>query len=425
MWRKIGVFIVFTGLVSAQTESFDIYIPTGKGGSCSTRISSLLQQAYNHYPSITASEKLLLSAKAQIEGAKWNYFPTPSIDYSQGHAGRRGETYRIDQPLWTGGKIDALNDLAYARGDEAQYTLQESGYALSQQVLGVVELMIRSDGEIKAFERGKEDLISLSKMLERRVNAGVSSESDSDLLQSRISQIGSDLMTAQQRYKMAKRQLQLFTGRTASCLKFKNDSYLKVKSSLDSMFSRMLQTHPSLKKKTAQVSIAKAEKKSADAAIMPNISLRAEHQRGSLYQDFPEKDDTLAYVAVSFNPGAGLSSLSNIESAKYKMMQTQDDYRTKEQELNNELIRYYTDYSTALSNLGSIKRTIISSQKVLDSYTRLFLAGKRQWLDLVNMSREVTMNYVSLASLRAMMIVSSYRLALQTGRIHLEKSGRR
>ena len=416
--------LVFGTSVYVYAADIDIYKSAGENKSCKRQISSLLQQAYNHYPSITASEQMLLGAQAQIEGAKWNYFPTPSIDFSQGHAGRRGETYRIDQPLWTGGKLDALNDLAYARGDEAQYTLKESGYALSQQVLGVVELMIKSDGEIKAFERGKKDLESLSKMLERRVEAGVSSETDSDLVQSRIFQIESDLMTAQQRYKMAKRQLQLLTGRTTSCLKFKNDSYLKVKNSLDSMLSRMLQTHPSLKKKTAQVAIAKAEKKSADAVVMPNISLRAEHQRGSLYQDFPEKDDTLAYVAVSFNPGAGLSSLSNIESAKYKMMQAQDEYRTKEQQLNDELIRYYTDYKTAVNNLESIKRTIRSSQKVLDSYTRLFLAGKRQWLDLVNMSREVTMNYVSLASLRAMMIVSSYRLALQTGRIRLDKKGR-
>ncbi len=416
--------VFFICIVGVQAETFDIYIPTGKNSTCTTRVSTLLQKAYNHYPSITASEKMLLSAKAQIEGAKWNYFPTPSIDFSQGQAGRRGETYRIDQPLWTGGKLDALNDLAYARGDEAQYTLKESGYALSQKVLDIIEVMIRSDGEIKAFERGKEDLLSLSEMLGRRVKAGVSSEADSDLVRSRIFQIESDLMTAQQRYKMAERQLKLLTGRVTGCLKFKKDVYLKVKKSLDSMRLQMLQTHPSLKKKTAQISIAKAEKKSADAAIMPNISLRAEHQRGSLYQDFPEQDDTLAYVAVSFNPGAGLSSLSNMESAKYKMMQAQDDYSTKEQELNDELIRYYTDYSTALHNLDSVKQTILSSQKVLDSYTRLFLAGKRQWLDLVNMSREVTMNYVTLASLRAMMIVSSYRLALQTGRIHLEKRGR-
>lgn len=31
-----------------------------------------------------------------------------------------------------------------------------------------------------------------------------------------------------------------------------------------------------------------------------------------------------------------------------------------------------------------VERSIISAQDVLDSYTRLFLASKRQWIDLVN-----------------------------------------
>jgi len=410
--------------VYIQASNMDIYNPVGEKRSCNTKISSLLQQAYNHYPSISSSEKLILAAQAEIEGAKWNYFPTPSIDFSQGSAGRTGQTYRIDQPLWTGGKLDALNDLAYARGNEAQYALQESAYTLSKQVLRVVNVMIRADGEIKAFERGKKDLQSLSKMLERRVEAGVSSETDSDLVESRIFQIDSDILTSKQRFKMAERQLQLLTGRSVSCLKLKNDSNLKTQKSLDSMFTNMIQTHPSLKKKTAQIAKAKAQRKAADAEIMPNLSLRAEHQRGSLYQDYQDTSNTIVYVAVSFNPGAGLSSLSNMESAKYKMMKAQDDYRTTEQELNDELIRYYTDYKTAQRNLDTIKQTIVSSRKVLDSYERLFLAGKRQWLDLVNMSREVTMNYVSLASLRAMMIVSSYNLQLQTGHIYLNKKMR-
>ena len=67
---------------------------------------------------------------------------------------------------------------------------------------------------------------------------------------------------------------------------------------------------------------------------------------------------------------------------------------------------------------------IESSEKVLDSYKRLFIAGKRQWLDLVNASREVTQNYISLATLRAMLISSSYRLAVQAGKIDFENSGR-
>jgi adhesin transport system outer membrane protein len=186
----------------------------------------------------------------------------------------------------------------------------------------------------------------------------------------------------------------------------------------------MLQSHPTLKKKQAQIDIAGAEKHSADAAVMPNVSLRAEHLRGSLYENDPVNNDTLVYVAVSFNPGAGLSSLSNIESAKYKVLQAQDELLVAEQELRNGLVADYTDYLSASMRIESMQRTIASSRKVLESYKRLFLAGKRQWLDLVNASREVTLNLVQMAALRAQLITASYRLALQAGELKFLNKGR-
>jgi adhesin transport system outer membrane protein len=417
------LLIVATSYI--QAAFIDIYKPVGDEKQCKRTIFSILDRAYHHYPSITASEKLLLSAKAQIESAKWNYFPTPSIDFSQGSAGRRGETYRIDQPLWTGGKLDALSELAYARGDEAKYTLGESSYDLATKVLSVLEAFIQADGEVKAFKKGKKDLEDLAGMLNRRVKAGVSSESDEELIRSRIYQIEGDLMTAERHYEMAKSQLELLTGQKFRCgVSFKHDPHLKEKPSFERLETKMLRTHPTLKKAAAQVAIAKAERKNADAVVMPNISLRAEHQRGSLYTNDPVNNETIAYVAVSFNPGAGLSAMSDMESAKYKMMQALDEQRTREQELKDILVRDYADYSAALQRVESVQHMIISSEKVLESYKRLFLAGKRQWLDLVNSSREVTMNYVTLASLRATLIISAYKLSLEAGELHFENKGR-
>lgn len=156
---------------------------------------------------------------------------------------------------------------------------------------------------------------------------------------------------------------------------------------------------------------------------MPNISLRAEHQRGTIY-DTEVQDDTAMYVAVSFSPGAGLSAMSNIESAKYKVLQAQDELKVKEQELKESLVVDYADFIAAAARAESIHQTIEASQRVLESYTRLFIAGKRQWLDLVNTSREVTQNKIALATLKAVWVTSAYRLALQTGKIEFENEGK-
>ena len=417
--RKIGMIIIAATAI-AHAAFLDIYTPVGKVTSCKRKIPTLIREAYVHYPSISASEKALLGAHAQVKAAKWNYFPSLSVDLSQGRSGHRGETYRIDQPLWTGGKIDAKRDLAYAQEEEARSLFGESAYDLAAQVLDVLKVLIQSDGDIRAFERGKKDLLELAQMLKRRVAAGVSSESDQALLQSRIYQIESDLITAKQRYEMARAQLELLTGKKVQCgISFRNDKYLRKKLGYKALEQGMLETHPSLKKKRAQIKIAEAQKKDADAQIMPNISLRGEYQRGSLSGE-DNGDETNVYLAVSFSPGAGLSSMANMEGARYKVLQAADEMLLQQQKLKDILVRDYSEYLTARSRVKVVKRTIESSRKVLESYKRLFLAGKRQWLDVVNAAREVTMNYVSLSSLRAAYIIAAYRLALDAGKIKID-----
>lgn len=416
------LFVVLLTFSYGKAYGLDVYSPVGKDHSCTTEVRSLLEAAYRNYPSIKASKNLILGANALVESAKWNYFPTPSVDISQ-RAGRNGSTFRLDQPLWTGGGIDAMNDMALSRQNEAQYTLGESGYALAEKFLNVLQNYVQADGEIRAFKAGKKQLESLSEMLDKRMEAGVSSEADGKLLDSRISQIEADLIMAEARYEMSKSQLELLIGKPLKCaVRFKEDKLLKQTMSLRQMKESLLETHPTLKKLKAQIDIAYAEKKSTDSVIMPNISLRAEHQRGSIYQDDVESD-TIAYVAVTYTPGAGFSALSNMESAQYKVLEAKDTLVTKEFELQDTLVMDYANYHSALDRTESIRSTIESSRKVLESYKRLFIAGKRQWLDLVNTSRELTQNEITLATLRAGLISSSYRLALQTGNIDFELEG--
>ena len=73
------------------------------------------------------------------------------------------------------------------------------------------------------------------------------------------------------------------------------------------------------------------------------------------------------------------------------------------------------DYEDHLSNLGrkrGIQRSIQASTEVLASYDRLFVAGKRNWLDVLNAARELTQVEVSLADVEAAIAASYFRLRL-------------
>lgn len=387
--------------------------------ACLYRVETLINGSLKTYPSIQSSRFGIQGADAQIDGAKWSYYPTPSVDVSQG-SGRRGVSMRLDQPLWTGGKLDAAVDIAQSRKNEAVAALDESGYALIENLLNVLQNYLQAKGSIAALRDGKEQLETLNLMLERRIDAGVSSLADRELLKSRLTQINSDLSVALSKRKTTQAQLELLIGSKLSCeIDAENTEVLDQSAPLDAMIAQMIATHPTLKKLSEQIKTAEAEKAKAKAVVWPNLSLRAERQSGSVYAD-QATTNNVVYVAVTASTGAGLSALSGIQSAEARILQVKSDKMTKEHELSDVMMRDFNEYHSASDRIEGMGKTIDASQNVLESYTRLFVAGKRQWLDLVNSSRELTQNKLSLSDMRASYTISAYRLALKNGTIKLE-----
>jgi outer membrane protein, adhesin transport system len=126
---------------------------------------------------------------------------------------------------------------------------------------------------------------------------------------------------------------------------------------------------------------------------------------------------------LSASTGAGFSALSNIQSAESAILQKQFEKQSKEKELIDAAVRDFNEYRMAKGRIAGLEQTIHASNNVMESYKRLFIAGKRQWLDLVNSSRELTQNKQSMADLRASMFSSSYQLTLKRGKLKLLSEG--
>lgn len=411
MFHKFIIPIAFTSVLYGGADPIS--------AECNVNVEDVVSTALSAHPNIKMSRQIIKGADAQVDGAKWNYFPTPTVDFSQA-SGRNGVTARLDQPLWTGGKLDSLMDIAMSKKAESEFLLDESGYTLIATLLNLLQTYTQLEENIGALEVGKIQLEAFESMLNRRIDAGVSSLSDHELIKSRLTQINSDLNIARTRLKTVHSQIELLIGEPISCtIRFGSEKVLSQNIPLEQMIEEMTLSHPSLKKLSAQIKTAEAEKAKAKAAIWPNVSLRAEHQSGSLYSD-QSSTNNLVYVTLQATPGAGLSALSNIESAEAKVLQVQFEKLAKERELTDALIKDYNEYRTAIDRVEGLEKTVSSTQSVLESYTRLFIAGKRQWLDLVNTSREVTQNRQSLAELKGALAVMAYRLSLYRGELKPE-----
>ena len=381
-------------------------------------VEQLINTTLQNHPSIKASRQIVKSAEAGVNAAKWNYFPTPSVEFSQA-SNRHGTTMRLEQPLWTGGKLDAAYDTALLQKSESELQLDENAYTLIETLLQSVQSYHQALESIKALQEGKDQLDDLRAMLERRIDAGVSSHADRELLLARLGSINADLDAAKTRRDMAQRQIELLSGeRLDQALLFDPERIAGQGGDYSSLAEEIRTTHPGLKKLAIRTQLALTERERAKAVLWPNLSARAERVSGSVYSD-DGTSESLVYLTVQMSPGAGLSAFSNIQSAEAKILQTQFEQQSKERELIDAAVRDYSNYRTAHERIGTMKQTIDASQNVFDSYTRLFIAGKRQWLDLVNASRELTQYKTSLAELEATLAASAYQLALKRGQITL------
>ena len=67
--------------------------------------------------------------------------------------------------------------------------------------------------------------------------------------------------------------------------------------------------------------------------------------------------------------------------------------------------------------MADLQRTLKANAEVLASYERLFIAGKRGWLEVINAARELTQAQTALADVQALHLASATRLRLHAGEL--------
>lgn len=381
----------------------------------------LISKAINYHPSVKVSEEVYKMSDEELNSAMWQYFPTPSIDFLNSTKNDQ-VVAKLEQPIWTGGKLDSQYDIALSSKVEAEYTLEESKFKLVEKILSLLQNYYQGKSAEISLKEGYERLNLFSEMIDKRIEAGISSQSDKLLLNSRLVQIKTDIVNAKSKQTLALKQLSLLVGEKVEIISFSLNKYNLDNNQVNLLVDEMIKSHPTIKKMEEQVknSIYKVEKEKS--AVYPTLSLVAEHKSGDVYTENVTQTDNVVYLSLKATTGAGLSFLSNIEKAKLNIKKTQADRNTKEKELTDSLVIDYNNMLLVKEKIENQKINFEYSSEVFESYKRLFIAGKKQWLDLVNSSKELMDVSVSYRDSKELYNILRYKIALQTGAININNS---
>jgi adhesin transport system outer membrane protein len=361
-------------------------------------LGTLISETFATHPALRGQHGMQEAAKEGVAGARWQFYPTPSLSLEQAGTSSNDPSYRGDQrvitaavrqPLWTGGRLTGNLAKAEAQDLAVGAELEGTRQQLALRVIQAYAEAFAAQKKQKAWEESRATHQRLLNMVISRVKDGASADADVLLARSRLLGVDADRMLAQAQVEVSLERLRLLIGGrpiAANALQVElppMDNVADVSTWLQN--ARIIS--PQITKARAQAQVAEADIEVARAALSPEVSLRAERQRGNFSTPGTESQSRI-FLTVSTAFGGGLSSLSGIDAARARSRAAADDVQTQQLVIDDQVHSDIKLWRMSRERRQSLQDALDASTAITASWERQFLAGRKNWQDLINAARE-------------------------------------
>jgi adhesin transport system outer membrane protein len=384
-------------------------IAPGAGAQEAWRLERLLDAAWTGHPAVLGKRAGVQAARGDLEGARWQRWPTPSIETGAGTGGAHTTLLRLEQPLWNAGRIDAAIDAAGSRLSAADASVIEARQELGLKLIAAwAEARRQQERAVYAAE-GVREHERLLRMIDRRVAQEVSPAVDRKFAQSRLLQVLNDQTLVRQALANALTQLGQLAGQPVSRVD-DADPPAPIVASREAAVAAALDHSPVLRRLAAEEQAAEADIASRKSALWPSVSLRLEKSTGTTVLPIER-----AMLMLSAQPGAGLSASAGVEAALARREAARQTRDAAVREINEQIGIDWEELQAARERLSNAREARSMSTEVFESYSRQYIAGRKTWIDVLNAVRETTQSDFALADARVQVVAAGERLRLRTG----------
>lgn len=398
---------LFAELLTHDADSYE------SNSLISSDLLGILRHAAINHPEVLQRVNELEAAGYELDAANWGRFPSLGLS-SQALSGRQNATFRLEQPIWTGGKISSQIAISSAGQDQARYALAETqlSYMLdaAQDYFEIVRLQQRLSVAIDN-EVEHEKLLNIIK---RRVAAEVSPIADETLALSRMTQAQNERVQIERQLAEARNRLQSVLGYSIDTLSTPNKITLSGWNQ-ESLEQAAKQFSPTRKRLQTEVDRAQAEVRLQKAQVMPNVVIGHEQ----LFGNRDGLDKTQTYLALNMETGAGLSNRSSVRAGSSRRFAALDAIQSHDRELRQQVQSTWVAAEALNQQLIPVQAVVAASEEIVASYLRQFRTGRKSWLDVLNVQREKTQSYYQLADIEMPLQQARLRLLILVGQIAL------
>lgn len=399
-----------------------VCVVPARGLAAEITLDDLVEMAVKHHPAISAREHEVVASEAGLDVAKWQYFPSFSVE-TEMEADRRGGVLALEQTLWNGGRLSAGVEKGVAAVRAARLAVEEVKRSLAGQVVEAYRAAMTSRYLSDVVTDYLGALAELSEMMGRRVSRGLSAPADLTLVATRQSQAQNELIALRQQEQQSLERLAYLVGPEVDAASLylsmgvgtraREHLAREVAGDGTSLQAQAFATNPTLKRISAEMDGAQADIDEAESAYWPSLFVRAEHER--LAGDDGHGSDSRIFFGFRYALNGGLSVRARVAGARAAESRMHESRNTFVRELRARVETALASYRSSQQMVEKLAAYQRSQGDVRDSYQRMFLAGKRGWLDVMNILREHMDARKQFEQARVNVVVSGYGVLLEAG----------
>lgn len=374
------------------------------------RLNEALRLAVTQHPSVAVRLRQRDAAAEALDGARWGRFPALSGQTGKDAYGKDYVTVRVEQPLWTGGRITA--EIA---GADATLRGAFAGVTESQQ-----DIMLRAVSayaELGRFEAGQQAARAsvteherLHRMILNRIENQITSSSDGLLASARLSQARAELSQLQSQGARARARLGEIIGQPVGDIE-PQPARQRRPASLAEASLAAVAFSPVLRRLSAQEDAAEAGIRIKRGQALPTVKLRHDQTRGGYQQG------NQTYLMLEYQSGAGLASLSAIRESEARRQALEAERASALRDLTDEVSASWSELQAFEAQAVDLRAQVAATAQVFDSFTRQYAVGRKNWIEVLNAQRELTQARQALADAEWSGWRTALKLQLATGQL--------
>jgi len=382
------------------------------GWSGTFNLEQALQLAVSQHPVISQRRNQQEAAQGMLASAQSGRWPSFSGQTGKDYVGKTTLTLRVEQPLWTGGRLTAQIDEADAGVRSAAAALEESQQDIMVRTATTFTELGRLEARIAAARANLVEHARLHAMILNRIDNQITPSSDGILASARLAQAKAELnqnlvLSARARTSLAQLLGQQVTGLVDPV------SPQWQQTPLDQVVDSALVHSPTLRRLQALAEAARAATSVRRGQALPQVMLRHDNTRGG------QDPQSTTYVAIEYMTGAaGLASYAQIREAEARYQASLADIEMAKRNTGEAVGADWADLQSFHAQTRDLQAQVEAQAQVHESYVRQYVVGRKNWIELLNAQRELALARYALADTQWGLLRSHLRLQIATGELN-------